>query len=197
MKPVSTRMIRVASLLLVTSSLALALAACIAPPPDAAAGSAPVRGTWELAETPVERGEYLVLVGACDDCHTPGALFGPPDMARRLAGSEVPWGGPWGVTYGRNLTSDPETGLGKWSEDDIYRVLRHGVRPDGSVLLPPMPWQRFALMKEEDVRAVAAYLKTVPPVPHVMPPTLPPGAPTPPGTVVFGAPNSWDVPEAR
>lgn len=177
--------------ILLPGVLALGLGACVAIPPEPAPGL-----IVPVAETAVSRGEYLVLVGGCDDCHTPGYLYGAPDMTRRLSGSEVPWGGPWGVTYGRNLTSDPETGLGKWTADDIYRVLRHGSRPDGSVLLPPMPWQRFAHMKEEDVRAIAAYLKTLPPVNHAMPPTLLPGTPHPLGTVVMGPPSAWDVPRA-
>lgn len=189
MTPHALRFLKALSL----TAFAVALLACAPKPAPAPVAPAPVAAAAP-AETPAQRGEYLVLVGGCDDCHTPGTMAGAADMKRRFSGSEIPWSGPWGTTYAKNLTSDPETGLGKWSEEQIYRVLRHGQRPDGSVLLPPMPWQRMAFMKDEDVRAIAAFLKTVPPVKHQSPAALPPGSPAPAGAVVFGPPSAWDVP---
>src|SRR5262245_28442238 len=71
-------------------------------------------------EARVERGKYLVTLGNCMDCHTPGYFFGQPDMNRFLGGSEVGFEIPGlGVFHGRNLTPDKETGLGTWSEDEI------------------------------------------------------------------------------
>lgn len=56
----------------------------------------------------LERGEYLAIIGGCNDCHIPGAFYGSPDFDRRLAGAEMGWVGPWGTSYARNLTPDAE-----------------------------------------------------------------------------------------
>ncbi len=83
------------------------------------------------------RGEYLVSIMDCGGCHTPGVFLGKPDMARFLGGSEVGFQIPGlGIFYPPNLTPDPETGLGRWSEADIIRAVRTGVRPDGRQLAP-------------------------------------------------------------
>ena len=72
------------------------------------------------AETPVERGKYLVTLSGCNDCHTPGGLIGQPDAKRRLGGSDVGFGDPAsGVWVGGNLTPDKQTGLGKWTTREI------------------------------------------------------------------------------
>jgi mono/diheme cytochrome c family protein len=144
-------------------------------------------------EQKVARGEHLVTVSGCGDCHTPGTLFGSPDMQRKLSGSELGWTGPWGTTYARNLTPDNETGIGKWSEDDIVKAFRVGQRPDGSPLLPPMPWQDFAAFSDEDAYAITAYLKSIPPVQHKVPDRLAPGVKAP-VALVFPAPPAWDAP---
>jgi len=68
------------------------------------------------------------------------------------------------VVYPKNLTPDVETGLGRWSEDDIARAVRQGQSRDGRVLIPVMPWPSYAVLTEADARAIAAYLKTVPAV---------------------------------
>lgn len=71
----------------------------------------------------IQRGKYLVTLGLCTDCHTPGYFFGKPDMTRFLGGSEVGFELPGlGVFHGPNLTSDNETGLGNWSADEIDRA---------------------------------------------------------------------------
>ena len=110
----------------------------------------------------VERGKYLVNLGGCTDCHTPGYFFGKPDAARPLGGSEVGFELPGvGVFHGPNLTPDRETGLGNWSEQDIVTALRTGVRPDGRELAPIMPWRAFAELTDTDLHSVALYLKSL------------------------------------
>src|ERR687896_441984 len=93
-----------------------------------------------MAQTQIERGKYLVAFGGCNDCHTPGYFFGKPDMTRYLGGSEVGFEMPGlGVFHGPNLTPDEETGLGKWSTDQIIAAITKGERPDGRMLVPIMP----------------------------------------------------------
>jgi mono/diheme cytochrome c family protein len=142
-------------------------------------------------EQKIARGKMLVTFGGCNDCHTPGGLYGAPDMSRELAGSEVGWTGPWGTSYASNLTPDPETGIGNLTEDEIVSTLRTGSRPDKSPLLPPMPWPNMAALSDEDIHAVAAYLKSIPPVKHQRPANVPPGGtPSTPHSVIAAAPDS-------
>jgi mono/diheme cytochrome c family protein len=122
------------------------------------------------AQDPVARGKYLVNFGGCHDCHTPGYFFGKPDMARFLGGSEVGFEIPGlGVFHGPNLTPDPETGLGKWSAEQIVTAIQTGVRPDGRILAPIMPWKAFAELTKADAMAIAAFLKSVPAVKNKVP----------------------------
>ncbi|WP_137125519.1 cytochrome c [Roseomonas sp. HF4] len=119
------------------------------------------------------RGEYLARIMDCGGCHTGGALAGQPDPRLHLAGSQIGFGIPEvGVVYPPNLTPDPETGLGAWSEADIVRAVRTGVRPDGRVLAPVMPWHSYAALNDADARALARYLRNLPPVrnatPHIV-----------------------------
>ena len=94
------------------------------------------------AESPVERGRYLVGIMDCTGCHSTGALIGQPDATHFLAGSDVGFQIPGlGIFYPPNLTSDRKTGIGEWSEQDIATALRTGVRPDGRELAPAMPWR--------------------------------------------------------
>jgi mono/diheme cytochrome c family protein len=117
------------------------------------------------ADPAVERGKYLVAVGNCTDCHTPGHLIGKPDLARFLAGSDVGFGIPGlGVFVGPNLTPDRETGLGTWTPKQIATAIKTGQRPDGRILAPAMPWRGFGVLTEQDALAIAAYLKSLPPV---------------------------------
>jgi mono/diheme cytochrome c family protein len=118
----------------------------------------------------VERGKYLVNIIPCTDCHTPGALLGKPDMARYLGGSEVGFALPdLGVFYGSNLTPDKETGLGNWKIEEIAAAIRSGKRPDGRELAPIMPVASFSHLTPADALAIAAYLKTLPPVRNKVP----------------------------
>jgi hypothetical protein len=84
----------------------------------------------------ITRGKYLVTLGGCNDCHTPGYFFGKPDAARTLGGSDVGFALPGlGTFVGANLTPDKETGLGNWSREDIVTAIQTGVTPDGRMLL--------------------------------------------------------------
>jgi mono/diheme cytochrome c family protein len=124
-------------------------------------------GSAEAASSQVERGKYLVTMGGCNDCHTPGYFFGKPDMAKYLGGSEVGFAIPGlGVFVGPNLTPDKETGLGKWSRQQIVTALTTGKTPDGRVLAPIMPWRAFAHLTKSDAQAIAAYLQSLKPVKH-------------------------------
>jgi mono/diheme cytochrome c family protein len=117
-----------------------------------------------------DRGKYLVTLGGCHDCHTPGYFLGKPDMNRYLGGSEVGFEIPGlGVFYGPNLTPDKDTGLGNWTDEQIIAAIRTGKRPDGRELVPVMPWHAFAALTDEDVRAMVAFLRTIKPVANKVP----------------------------
>ena len=155
-------------------------------------------------QTPVERGAYLVAILGCHDCHSPKVLTESgqpmPDKSRLLSGhpansvtpalpSGVPdprgwialttgdftaWAGPWGVSFASNLTPD-ESGLKMWTEENFIQTIRTGKHLGvGRPLLPPMPWPDFANMTDDDLRAVFAYLRTLPPIANVVPQPLPP-----------------------
>jgi mono/diheme cytochrome c family protein len=116
-------------------------------------------------EAQIARGRYIVSIAGCSDCHTPGGMLGSPDMKRYLGGSDVGFSIPGqGVFVGQNLTPDPETGLGKWTADQIVAAVRKGKRPDGSELSGVMPSASFSHLTDEDAYAVAAFLESLPPV---------------------------------
>jgi hypothetical protein len=150
-----------------------------------------------------------VAIMGCNDCHTPtvpGPDGAPvPDARRLLSGhpQDVPyptwtpedlqqrhssalvgpmltaWAGPWGVSFGINLTPDKETGIGEWSQAAFIRALRtgkHQGQPDGRGILPPMPWQDYKELTDADLKAVWAYLRSVPPVKNHVPLPVPPSA---------------------
>jgi mono/diheme cytochrome c family protein len=122
------------------------------------------------AQTPVERGAYLVTIAGCNDCHTPGGMLGQPDEKRKLAGSDVGFGDPAsGVWIGGNLTPDKETGLGAWSRDQIVAAFTKGVTPDGRKLSEIMPWPALSHLSRDDADAIAAYLQSLPPVKNAVP----------------------------
>ena len=136
------------------------------------------------ADSQIERGKYLVTLGGCSDCHTPGYFLGKPDMSRYLGGSDVGFTIPGlGAFVGRNLTPDKETGLGDWTTGQIITALTTGVRPDGRQLAPIMPWRAFSRLAPEDAQAIAAYLKSLPPVNHAVPGPFGPNEK--PSTLVF------------
>jgi mono/diheme cytochrome c family protein len=117
------------------------------------------------AETPIERGRYLVTtIAACGNCHTPRDKAGKPIAGRELSGGfefDDPGLGHIVVT---NITPDKETGIGNWSEAEIVTALRDGKRPDGTLIRPPMPIPVYRQLSDGDAAAIAAYLKSVKPV---------------------------------
>ena len=160
------------------------------------------------ASAQVKRGEYLVGFAGCHDCHTPKKMGpkGPElDTERLLAGhpeqmsvtsgpalqgpwmaatvgTMTAWSGPWGISYTANLTPDRETGLGAWTEQNFVDTMRTGRHMGrGRPILPPMPWQAIGTLTDPDLKAVFAYLKTLPAVKNRVPQPIPPaGAPAAP-----------------
>ena len=116
-----------------------------------------------------EYGGYLTRhVGLCAECHTPrGGLLAEPDKSRLFAGvAHPPEDFPANPS---NLTPDPSTGIGKWSEADFLQTLRTGVNPAGASLHRFMPWPELRHMSDEDLRAMYRYLRTVPPIHNQVP----------------------------
>jgi mono/diheme cytochrome c family protein len=160
-------------------------------------------GTVSATADQVTRGEYLVKLGGCGDCHSPKNMtaHGPVEDSSRLlsghpANEPVPapptdlspqgwiaacnghmtaWVGPWGVSYAVNLTSDKKTGLGNWTDEQFIQAMRTGKhRGFGRPILPPMPWFNLAQASDEDLSAILAYLKTTKPVVNQAPEPIPP-----------------------
>ena len=151
----------------------------------------------------VARGKYLITLGGCHDCHTPKLMTGKGpalDTKRLLSGfpssQKVPaipegvigpnswgglctndltgWAGPWGVSFGSNLTPDKETGIGAWTEKTFITTLRTGKSPGGRPILPPMPWESIQQASDRDLKAMFAYLMSLPPVRNMVPAPVPP-----------------------
>lgn len=141
----------------------------------------------------VQRGEYLVELLGCGSCHTDGALEGVPDFDKALAGSSIgiafsnPMGNRYpGIVFAPNLTPDPDTGLGGWSDKQIANAVRYGAGRHTSRRIVIMPWQGYSKMTEEDVTAIVAYLRSVPAVRHEVPEEVIPGQDTDKPFVYFG-----------
>jgi mono/diheme cytochrome c family protein len=177
------------------SAVSLALTACASQP---AAKQEPVLSAQETAAARVERGRQLVSIGGCHDCHTPmkfdpalglpvpqmdrmlsGHPEGAPDPASAVTGHDMAVIGPtftsfklpFGVVYAMNLTPDKETGLGTWTEDMFLRAVRTGRHfgGNGRPIMPPMPWQNLAQQTDDDLKAVFAYLQSIPAVRNGIP----------------------------
>lgn len=175
-------------------ALTVASSSCSPSASDQRAGAGADSAAQAAASmTPVQRGQYLVAVLGCHDCHTPGTLYGAPDMNRQLSGSDLGWQGPWGISYASNLTPD-STGLGSWTDEEILRAIQNGVKKDGSPMAPPMPWPDFAHLTPSDAAAVVAYLRTVPAIQHQSPERVPPGRKATGSIVVFPPAPTWDKP---
>src|SRR6266702_2618250 len=128
--------------------------------------------TGATAETPVERGSYLVnAVMACEPCHTPRGPGGL-NMERRFSGGSIVWDTPAYTVHGSNITPDRATGIGAWSVDDIKRLLTSGVRPNGVPVAPQMPYGFYRILTPADLDAIATYIKTIAPVSNEMPPPV-------------------------
>lgn len=141
----------------------------------------------------VEHGGYLVELIGCAVCHTDGALIGEPRIDEWLAGSKIgiAYSNPMkydnpGIIFPPNLTPDPETGIGRWSDDEIVSAIRHGLDRQGSKLIKAMPWLVYEKISDADARAIVAYLRSLPPVEHKVPDNVPPGSMTEELFVHFG-----------
>ncbi|MDL5514196.1 diheme cytochrome c-553 [Arenibacter sp. M-2] len=151
----------------------------------------------------IERGEFLVTTLGCNDCHSPKVMTerGPiPDPNRFLSGhdsGEVLPGydpqsvggyvlfnmngtatiGPWGTSFAANLTPDA-TGIGFWSEAQFIKAIKSGKYKgldNSRPLLPPMPWEGYSKLPDEDLKAIFAYLKSIKPVKNIVPQAILPG----------------------
>jgi cytochrome c553 len=120
-------------------------------------------GGLSHAQTPLERGTYLMSsIVACGNCHTQNTPQGPrPGM--ELAGG-TKFDEPFGVAYASNITPEPETGIGKWTDEQLILAIREGKRPDGSLIGPPMPIPLYRGLADDDVKAIVAYLRAAKPV---------------------------------
>ncbi|GAA3578170.1 diheme cytochrome c-553 [Snuella lapsa] len=156
----------------------------------------------EVTPDPIKRGEQLVNAIGCHDCHTPKKftehgialntdllLSGHPadeELAEydpKTAQSYILFTmgltavkGPWGTSFAANLTPD-DSGIGTWSEDQFLTAIKKGLYKgiEGSrPLLPPMPWESYRNLPDEDLKAIFAYLKSIPPVNNTVPAALPP-----------------------
>ena len=150
------------------------------------------------APDPVARGRQLVSIGGCNDCHTPmkfdpeigmpvpdmtrmlsGHPEGAPEAASTLSGHDLAAIGPtftsfrlpFGVVYTANLTPDAATGLGNWTEEMFVKALRTGrhMGGNGRPILPPMPWAPLSQQSDDDLKAIYAYLRTIPAVRNDVP----------------------------
>ena len=122
------------------------------------------------AETQLERGAYLVdVVGACDNCHTPRPNR-ITDFSKRLSGGTLVFNEVWFTARATNITPDPETGIGKWSDDALKAAIVKGVRPNGTPVAPVMPFSFYAVMSAGDQDAMVAYLRTIPAITNEVPP---------------------------
>ena len=151
----------------------------------------------------VSRGRYLVRLGGCTDCHSPKRmtptgpvddemlfLSGHPETVNLPTPELKPgpwlaatagmtaWTGPWGISYAANITPDVNTGIGIWTEEMFFKAMRTGKHMgEGRPILPPMPWQALEHLTDSDLRAVFAYLKSVPAVRNRVPaPVSPDGS---------------------
>jgi hypothetical protein len=162
----------------------------------------PAKAALQASSVEVKRGTYLLQTMGCDDCHTPHKM-GPkglePDMAFRLSGHPAgmqlppapqlgngPWiwagvgtmtafAGPWGVSFAANLTPEVETGLGSWTEKMFFDAMRTGRHlGKGRPILPPMPYWAVGAATDQDLRAIFASLKSLPPIKNKVPDALDP-----------------------
>src|SRR5262245_967807 len=140
----------------------------------------------------VARGKYLVTIQDCNGCHTP-FVNGEPDLKRMFMGhpesekitappmkqagwataisdSNTAWSTPAGVAFTTNLTPEMDTGIGKWTEDMFLKAIRTGKHLGaGRAIMPPMPWKMYSNATDADLKAIFAYLRTVPPIKNKVP----------------------------
>ena len=120
----------------------------------------------------LERGTYLMnSIVACGNCHAQRDKQGRVMPELGLSGGGVFDEKPF-KAYAANITPDPETGIGKWTEAQLMRGIREGIRPDGSLIGPPMPIHMYRGISDDDARALVAYLRAQPPVKNVVPKSI-------------------------
>ena len=108
----------------------------------------------------------------------PAGVIAPDKWGAVTNYSLTAWAGPWGISYARNLTPDKNTGLGSWTEDMFVKTIRNGKHQgEGRPILPPMPWQDFSHMTDPDLKAIWAFLQSLPPISNAVPDPVPPEAP--------------------
>jgi len=150
----------------------------------------------------VNRGEYLVELLGCGSCHTDGALIGEPDMSKSLAGSRIgiaytnPLENKYpGIVFPPNLTPDRDTGIERWTDNEIADAVRVGIGTHGARRILVMPWQGYAKLSDEDTWAIVAYLRNMNPVRHVVPDNVAEGTSTNRPFVHFGVYRSRSLPK--
>ena len=99
-------------------------------------------------------------------CHTPLGANGQRDYDHLLGAGGLAMDGVFGSRITPNITPDLETGIGRWSDADIRRAITQGLRPDGRQLASPMPWRYLRTVRDGDIDAIIAYLRTMPPRQH-------------------------------
>jgi mono/diheme cytochrome c family protein len=149
----------------------------------------------------VSRGEYLVELLGCGSCHTHGALVGEPDPDLALAGSGIgiAYTSPFendnpGIVFAPNITPDRDTGIGRWTDDEIKSAVRTGLGRHGPERILVMPWQGYAQISEDDAWAIVAYLRSIEPVENQVPVNVPVGSTTNEPYVHFGVYRSKGLP---
>jgi hypothetical protein len=189
--------------LMALPALAITFSQCTKGPEASASTPYEMKPTYGGYETQVQWGQHLVTICGCNDCHSPKKMgpMGPEiDSSRLLSGhpADLPpvdldrkmieskfaaatdlmtaWVGPWGISYTANLTSD-ETGIGTWQESNFITAIREGKLkglPNTRPLLPPMPWDMYRHMTDDELKAIFAYLKSTKPIKNVVPQPTPP-----------------------
>jgi mono/diheme cytochrome c family protein len=135
--------------------IAILVAVCTACGSDPATPAAtPAKASFEPAL--IAKGAELAAIGNCQACHT-------AEGGRSFAGGR-PLETPFGTFYGTNITPDPDTGIGRWSEEAFRRALREGVDREGRHLYPAFPYEYYTRLTDEDIRALYAYIATREPV---------------------------------
>ena len=130
---------------------------------------------FERTPERVARGKYLVQgILNCEVCHSPKDWTqhgGPIVPGKELAGQVLPIPGLPGTVVAPNLTPDPQTGSANWTDDQIARAIREGIKHDGSTIFPIMPYSEYRDLSDEDLASVVVYLRSLPPVPNPLPPS--------------------------
>jgi mono/diheme cytochrome c family protein len=146
----------------------------------------------------IKRGNYLMITSGCHDCHSPKnfgphgemtldsskLLSGHPASApmppvnvsslqpgqwMTMTGDLTAFVGPWGMSYTANLTPDSATGIGAWTETQFINTIRNGKHlGDGRPIAPPMPWEFIRQMNDDDLKAIYAFLRSLPPIKNVV-----------------------------